>query len=559
MIISSCMKQSVDEKYFNLIKDEFSGEKAKATVAFVEKDWRVVGNTMFNASIFHVENKLKIYGYINEDNAKSEDRLTYRIEKRPLNRPTWEIKNASLKITGDEKPLLEHSSNRNMVVLNSFSTAPEGIEAEVIDLGSGSEADFKGKNVKGKIVFAESSVSRLFGEAVQNRGALGVIAYRMPAYLKPELHRNTIQFSGIPYDEDKKSWGILLSTSARDELKSRLEKGKVTVNVMIESSIYDSEELTLIADIKGSISPDERFVYSAHVQEPGANDNASGVGCLTEIARVAAELLDGGDIDPKRTITMIWGDEIRSTRNYIQDDSIRAKGIKWGMSLDMVGEDTKKTGGTFLIEKMPDPSAIWTRGDDKHSEWGGDVLSESDMRPHYYNDFIVNRFLKIGKTYNWVVKTNPFEGGSDHTPFLRANIPGLLLWHFTDEFYHTDGDRLENVSAETLRNVGTGALISALILSSANETTALWIIEELKNSALQRLGKEIALSKTEIANGKNKDDQIQIIQSWTNWYEAALNSCNNISIEGNSNQVNTAISNAINELTQYSQNAIKSF
>ena len=32
------------------------------------------------------------------------------------------------------------------------------------------------------------------------------------------------------------------------------------------------------------------------------------------------------------------------------------------MSLDMVGEDVKKTGGSFLIEKMPDPSAIWTRG-----------------------------------------------------------------------------------------------------------------------------------------------------------------------------------------------------
>ena len=34
----------------------------------------------------------------------------------------------------------------------------------------------------------------------------------------------------------------------------------------------------------------------------------------------------------------------------------------------------EKTGGTFLIEKMPDPSAIWTRGNDKHTEWGGRKL-----------------------------------------------------------------------------------------------------------------------------------------------------------------------------------------
>ena len=44
--------------------------------------------------------------------------------------------------------------------------------------------------------------------------------------------------------------------------------------------------------------------------------------------------------------------------------------IKWGISLDMVGENTDITGGTFLIEKMPDPSAIWTRGNDKTLRMG---------------------------------------------------------------------------------------------------------------------------------------------------------------------------------------------
>ena len=32
--------------------------------------------------------------------------------------------------------------------------------------------------------------------------------------------------------------------------------------------------------------------------------------------------------------------------------------FKLAYELDMVGEDTEKTGGTFLIEKMPDPSAV---------------------------------------------------------------------------------------------------------------------------------------------------------------------------------------------------------
>jgi hypothetical protein len=110
------------------------------------------------------------------------------------------------------------------------------------------------------------------------------------------------------------------------------------------------------------------------VQEPGANDNASGVGTLAEMARLTASLVKSGKLTPQRTLTFLWGDEIVSTQRYIKENNERAKGIMWGMSLDMVGENTEKTGGSFLIEKMPDPSAIWTRGTDKHSEWGsGDV------------------------------------------------------------------------------------------------------------------------------------------------------------------------------------------
>ena len=171
------------------------------------------------------------------------------------------------------------------------------------------------------------------------------------------------------------------------------------------------------------------------------------------MAKTAAKLFVENKIDFKRTMTFLWGDEIISTRRYIQENPERAKGIKWGISLDMVGENTAVTGGTFLIEKMPDPSAIWTRGKDKHSEWGGEVLKLEDMKPHYLNDFIISTFKEQGKYANWVVETNPFEGGSDHVPFLRGHIPSVLFWHFTDQFYHTDNDRIDKVSQETLKNV----------------------------------------------------------------------------------------------------------
>ena len=98
-----------------------------------------------------------------------------------------------------------------------------------------------------------------------------------------------------------------------------------------------------MANARGVSFPDERFVFSAHVQEPGANDNATGVGTLAEMARVTAKLIKEKKFIPARTITFLWGDEIVSTGRYIRDDSVRAKGIHWGLSLDMVGEDITKT------------------------------------------------------------------------------------------------------------------------------------------------------------------------------------------------------------------------
>ena len=243
-----------------------------------------------------------------------------------------------------------------------------------------------------------------------------------------------------------------------------------------------------------AIVPDERFVFSAHVQEPGANDNASGVGTQVEMAHVAAKLLNENLLDPKRTITFLWGLEMQSTRRYVNQDKERAAGIRWGLSLDMVGENTAKTGGTFLIEKMPDPSAIWTRGEDKHTEWGGDVLTEDDLVPHYFNDVVLGRALEQASTNGWVVATNPFEGGSDHVPFLNADIPGLLLWHFTDQFYHTDRDRLEMVSVDELKNVGVTALTTAIALTTADRNLTRGLIREVRARAMDRLATEMAMS-----------------------------------------------------------------
>ncbi|EGV43144.1 M28 family peptidase [Bizionia argentinensis JUB59] len=513
-------KQATKESLDQIIAENFTGDLAYETTAFVEQYWRVVGNTGFNKSINFVAKHLEAAGYVLEEKASANNRLTYRIEKRALKNPTWEIVDASVSFNNNEKPLLMQATNRNMVALNSYSTPKEGVTAEVVYVKDVQK--LKSMDVKGKIVFAETSPARIFNTAVVEGGAVGVITYDNPSYLQPEKNTTSIQFRSIPFNAKAKGWAVALSYEAKEILKAKVLEGTTTLNVQIETKIYESEELTIVADIRGSKLPKERLVFSAHVQEPGANDNATGVGVALEMATLSAKLLKEKTWDPARTLTILWGDEIVSTGRYVQEDEVRAKHIKWGISLDMVGENTAITGGSFLIEKMPDPSAIWTRGNDKHSEWGGRVMSLDQMKPHYLNDFVIREFEAQGKRANWEVNTNPYEGGSDHMPFLQNDIPSVLFWHFTDQFYHTDNDRLDKVSKETLKNVGIASLNSAHVLLNSDEKTANSMISAIEEAAISRLNEELKQGKIAIKKGDKLAEQIEIIEAWQDWYVRAI-------------------------------------
>lgn len=540
-ITLSAFSQQAFENHYTDLRAEFSADNTHNTAAFVEQYWRLAGNKGFDESIYYVEKILKDAGFKKEVSGEVDGPLTYRIETRNMKRPTWEPVDATLSIEGESIPVLQFSTNRNMIATYSASTPTEGVTAELVDLGKGKREDFEGKDLTGKIVMAESSASQVYKQAIA-KGAVGVLAYSLPKYTQPEKNVNSIQFQSIPYaDSLTQKWAIMLSYQAKERLRAALAKGPVKLNIKIETKIYRAKELTIVANARGNVKPDERFVYSAHVQEPGANDNATGVATLAEMARTTAKLIQQKKFSPQRTITFLWGDEIVSTNRYIKDDAKRAEGIKWGLSLDMVGEDVSKTGGSFLIEKMPDPSAIWTRGKEKHTEWGGGVLKESQMFPHYFNDLLLNRCLQQAKSNGWVVNTNPFEGGSDHTPFLNAKIPGLLMWHFTDVYYHTDGDRLEMTSAEEMKNVGVSALATAYILASADENATLTLIDEIQNNARERLDVETALSKEAVGKGAKVADEQHILEVWTSYYTTALDKMTEIPVKGTTQKIDTKI------------------
>ena len=498
------------------------GRRAFTTVDYVQRYFRLPGNEGFDLAIDSVASLLRAAGYVEASKAGSADRLVYRIESRDMANEAWTPHDARLAIVGRPAPLQSMATNLNMIAINSASTPEGGVTAALVDVGAGSDSVFKTADVKGAIVLTTGN-ARLMLPRAQRAGALGVLATQaLPAYNQQSKHPRAIQFTGIARDTIRPGWVVWISKQSYDTLKAALRAGPVQVNALVRTTFMRRPERTLVAEIRGRTHPDERFVYSTHVQEPGANDNASGVGALAEMARVAARLVRSGAANPQRTLTMLWGDEIRSTQRYLAEDSVRRAGVKWGMSLDMVGENTARTGGTFLIEKMPDPSAVWVRGADQHSEWGGSAIAETAIVNHWFNDFVRNRCLDRAQTSKWVVKANPFEGGSDHTPFLRAGIPAVLLWHFTDTFYHTDLDRIDNVSAVTLGNVGACALTTGLLLAEGTPAIARAALDELAATAEHALRTQAALSRDTLARGGSREHEQHILNVWRDYYLAAI-------------------------------------
>jgi hypothetical protein len=498
------------------------GQRAFTTVDYVQRFFRLPGNRGFDNAIDTVASLLRTAGYVREDSAPAGARLVYRVESRPMAQPAWTPVDARLSIVGRAAPLQAFATNLNMIAINSVSTPEGGVTAPLVDVGAGSDSVFQSANVKGAIVLTTGN-ARLVLPRAQRAGAVGVLATQaLPKYNQQSKHPRAIQFTGIARDTIRPGWVLWVSKQSYDTLQAALRSGSVQVNALIRTTFARRPERTLVAEIRGRTQPNERFVYSAHVQEPGANDNASGVGALAEMARVAARVVRSGAANPQRTLTMLWGDEIRSTQRYLAEDSVRRTGVKWGMSLDMVGENTALTGGTFLIEKMPDPSAVWVRGEDQHSEWGGSPIEEKAIVNHWFNDFVRSRCLDRARTTKWVVKANPFEGGSDHTPFLRAGIPAVLLWHFTDAFYHTDLDRIDNVSATTLGNVGACALTAGLLLTEGTPAIARAALDELASTAERTLHAQAALSRDTLTRGGSREHEQHILDVWGTYYLAAI-------------------------------------
>lgn len=205
----------------------------------------------------------------------------------------------------------------------------------------------------------------------------------------------------------------------------------------------------VLAERKGDSS--EVIVLGAHIDSkypsPGANDNASGVGTMLELARVLSQ----APLKPTVRFIAFGAEEISGatpddhhfgSRGYVSAlPSSELARIAGMVSIDMVGY-----GSVFNVRSMGvgSPSVVY-------SLQGRASYSGIDMP-----------YLRDAGRWGW----------SDHEPFERSGVPSAWLEWREDPVYHTSADVASHVNITRLDATGD-VLRSWLLSMSAAQLSAL--------------------------------------------------------------------------------------
>jgi Zn-dependent M28 family amino/carboxypeptidase len=173
----------------------------------------------------------------------------------------------------------------------------------------------------------------------------------------------------------------------------------------VTSTIREGRPRTVVATLPGR-EPDAYYLVCAHGDSdaggPGADDNASGVATVMEIARVMTGLVKAKTIAPPRHSIrfVVWGAEYASAREYIAREGERLRNLKAVINFDQTGTGAEREAIYFESNEVPWNETLLRTLD----RVGADYLN----RPGFWTEYA----------------TNPSQGGTDSYAFLPRQYRG---------------------------------------------------------------------------------------------------------------------------------------
>jgi len=391
--------------------------------------------------------------------------------------------------------------------------------AELVDVGLGTaEADYKAKDVKGKIVLAEGPVARVQEEAVWRRGALGVLSYDSVRNDRLDAP-DQVAWGRLPYeskdvaevkDGTPSAFAVMISPRKGRGLRARMATSEKPFRLKVDiESGYPTEQQQAFVEgwIRGAEIHDQQIVLTSHIQEEmtSANDDGSGCASVLEIGRALARLIKDGKIPrPRRDIRFWWTHEIASESQYFRENPKEPRRMLLDINQDMVGARQSWGGRVQYASRSP-----WSL---PHAL---DDVVESVLRMvrDGNTELLTMRGTKVpvpftreitavkGSREPFQARMVPYYGFSDHHAFTPAyvGVPATAFINWPDGYIHSTGDDLENVDATQLERNAVAVAAVGLFFAGADDPAAATLAAFVAAQARGRVAADVATAVSHVA------------------------------------------------------------
>lgn len=254
----------------------------------------------------------------------------------------------------------------------------------------------------GAVVYTPAEVTRTAYAAIVSSG-VRPLAIVTSAPNAPPRYLDWTRISELPARDDNAV--PVFGVSYVDGRTLANAAGRATVNVSLASQVRQGSPRTVVATLPGA-DPSKYYLVCAHGDSdsggPGADDNASGVATVMEMARVFAGIVRSGAMPrPRHPIRFaIWGSEYHSSKAYIGREGDALGRLAAVFNFDETGTGAERDAIYFESNDVP-----WNAGILRTLEA---VAADYAGRPGFWTAYT----------------TNPSQGGTDSYAFLPRKYKG---------------------------------------------------------------------------------------------------------------------------------------
>jgi Peptidase family M28 len=256
---------------------------------------------------------------------------------------------------------------------------------------------------KGAIVYTPMTVTVSAYLAIAKSAAVPS-AILTSAPNNPERYVDWSRIGSLPERRDNPIPVFAVSYMDGRTLAAAARAGR-RVRVSLTSHVREGRPKTVVASIAGR-EPDKYFLICAHGDSdaggPGADDNASGVATVLEIARVYSTLIRNGTL-PKPRYTLrfaIWGMEYHSAKAFIEREGARLSGAQAVINFDETGTGAERDAIYFEPNEVPWNERLMRTFESVAGDYAG--------KPGFWSEYT----------------SNPSQGGTDSYAFLPRQFKG---------------------------------------------------------------------------------------------------------------------------------------